>query len=338
VQGLWEYPWVAAALLDVPFALGATTGPGYAAAWICAMVVVDAAFAWALWRSGNRRGFYLWILVLPALGPLMLASFDLSPAVLTGVALLSLTAARPGIAGALVSLAASIKLWPAAALPGLLLAGGRRERTVLLRAALLTGVALAAATIAVAGPLRLVSPMIWQERRGLQIEAIAALPLLWARAFEPAAWSVRITEFNCYEIGGPGVQLAMDLAAAALVTGLAALAVLCWRLFRAPPAARGPQTAAALVALTVLILVCTNKVFSPQYLVWLAGPLAAMDSRLSRKDLRIFIAACALTQLVFPLGYGSLVAAAAWPLVALTMRDVLLLWLGARLARSLWRE
>jgi len=62
-----------------------------------------------------------------------------------------------------------------------------------------------------------------------------------------------------------------------------------------------------------------------------------MDSRLSRKDLRIFIAACALTQLVFPLGYGSLVAAALWPLIALTMRDVLLLWLAARLARSLRR-
>ena len=337
IQGLWEYPWPAAFLLDVGFKLGARTWPTYGVVWVGAMLALDATFAWLLWRFGPRQGFYLWMLILPALGPLMLASFDLVPAVLTGAALLALGASRPGLAGAAASLGAAIKLWPAAVLPALLLPGERRARTSVLRGFLVTAAALIGLTLLAAGALRLVSPLIWQERRGLQIEAFAALPLLWARAFDASAWTLRIAESNSYEIQGPGVDLALRLAAAAMIAGVGALAALYWRLYRAPASARAPQTAAALTALIVLVLVCTNKVFSPQYLVWLAPPLAMLGASLSRRDFWIFIAACALTQVVYPFGYARLVLGGVWPLIALTLRDALVILLGARLARALWR-
>src|SRR5215468_3302172 len=76
----------------------------YLAAFVLAMLAVDGAFTAALWRAAGRRttpGFWLWILVVPVLGPLVYARFDLVPAVLAGAALLALAARRPTAAGVL---------------------------------------------------------------------------------------------------------------------------------------------------------------------------------------------------------------------------------------------
>jgi hypothetical protein len=99
-----------------------------------------------------------------------------------------------------------------------------------------------------------------------------------------------------------------------------------------------------ILLVTVLAVVATNKVFSPQYLIWLAAPLAALGtlpgSPLARADGILFLAACTLTQLVYPLNYGALVnegQTSAWVLAALTLRDLLLVALGVRLTVQAWR-
>ncbi len=55
----------------------------------------------------------------------------------------------------------------------------------------------------------------------------------------------------------------------------------------------------------------TNKTLSPQYILWLGGPLAALLARWPndtevRRAARLLLIICVLTQIVFPLTYNNL--------------------------------
>jgi hypothetical protein len=345
-RALPEYPWPAVALLDLPRHAGAAQGAPYHLALLGLFAAIDAAFAWCLWRAGGRRmgaGIGLWLALGPVLGPLVLTRFDTLAGAAAALALLALTA-RPGAAGALASFGAGVKLFPVVAFPALLLAADWRGRLAVLAGAAAAGLGLAAWTVHVAGWERLWSPLAFQAGRGLHVEAFAALPFLWARHLGLGTWDSRLGECRCYELQGPGVDFAMQAAGAVLLLGAAGLAWLYWRALRAGAAARTPALAARLTVLALLVFVATNKVFSPQYLVWIAAPLAALavlpGGGLARADLALLLGACAATHVIFPLNYASLAhveASRAWVLLLLAARDAALVALGARLARQCWR-
>ena len=125
---------------------------------------------------------------------------------------------------------------------------------------------------------------------------------------------------------------------------LALVGAIAWRflaLRRAlPPAARD---LAVLLLGTVLLLafILTNKVFSPQYLLWL-GPLFALAygfrPRLAPAVLALLLAS-ALTQAIFPVFYRQLKELRAPLIVLLNLRNLILVallaWLGWTLAKRL---
>lgn len=347
-RALPEYPWPAVALLEVPLRLGVASGIQYYLALVAMFVAADAAFAWHLWRASERRmtpGIVSWLLLAPVLGPLVLTRFDGLVAALAASAILSLAAARPGRAGAFAALGIGIKLWPVLGVPALLLPGGWRERLPVILGVTVTGSVLAGATVLSAGIERLWSPLAFQATRGLHVESLPALPFLWARHFLTEAWQTLPGECKCYELHGPGVEIAQQFATAALLLGLAGLALIHIRALTAPAAARTAELVARITVLAAIVWIATNKVFSPQYLLWIAAPLSALGAmpgaRASRADFAIFILACALTHLVVPLNYAALSSAEnskLWVLAALTLRDIALVSLGARLAAQLWRS
>ena len=347
-RALPEYPWPAVALLALPLQLGADGAVAYVLAMVALFLVVDAAFTLLLWRAGGRRvtqGLVLWLALAPLLGPLVLTRFDTLVAALTAAALLALAASRQAVAGALLAAGCAVKLWPLLASLPAIVPGGARERLRLIGASLLAGALFAGATVLAGGVERLWSPFAFQAQRGLHVEAFAALPLLWARHFAPERWQTGLGACRCWELQGPGVELVQQMAAGALLLGVAAMLLLHARAFAAPAAARTAALAARLTVVFLIVWIATNKVFSPQYLVWIAAPLAALavlpGEELPRTDLALLAAACALTHLVFPLNYTALAHAEesrAWVLAALTLRDAALLALGARLAARIWRS
>src|SRR5262245_56090258 len=177
-----EYPWPAVALLYLPMWLGIPTILHYYACVVLFLLAADALLAWLLWRTGGRRaseGLLLWLAAFPALGPLMLTRFDLLPAALAACALLALQGGRPAAAGVCAALGGGIKLWPAFAVPALLVPGDSAARTRLLGGLIGAGLVLALATAAAAGLARVWSPLASQLGRGLQFESLAGLPLMW---------------------------------------------------------------------------------------------------------------------------------------------------------------
>ena len=343
-SALPEYPWPAVLLLDLPLRLGVPTILHYFAAIVLVLLALDAAVTWLLWRGAARRlapGIWLWLLVIPALGPLVLARFDLLPAALAAAALLGLQSA-PARAGALAALGAGLKLWPAALLPALLVAGERAARLRVAAGFVACGTALVLVTAVAAGWARVFSPLASLATRGLHLEAVTALPLLWARYLEGGSrWTVAFSQAcHCHELVGPGTALAAAAGVIVLLAG-AALVVLLYVRCSASPAAPSSATGALLAALTLLVWILGARVFSPQYLVWLAAPLAVAGvlpgSALRSLDVALLVAAALLTHLVYPLGYEALVVQGHFlqdkALIALTLRDALLIVAAARLVR-----
>lgn len=342
-----EYPWPAVVLLDLPLRLGVPTLLHYFAAVVLFLLLVDAAITWLLWRGAGRRlarGVWLWVLVLPALGPLVLARFDLVPALFAAASLLAVRTA-PGRAGALAALGAAFKIWPAVLLPALLLCGERAARLRAVAGFTSCGLALLIVTAVAAGWPRAVSPFAMLATRGLHLEAFAALPLLWARHIEGGSrWMVRFSEAcHCHELVGPGTGWAAAAGVLVLLAGAALTVFLYARAFARPAAERGGAQGALLAAFSLFVWIVGSRVFSPQFLLWLAAPLAVAGvlpgAAVRSLDVALFAAAALLTQLVYPLGYEALIVQGHFlqdkALAVLTLRDALLVIAGLRVARHL---
>ncbi len=282
-QTLTEYPTPVVWILSIPHLLTGGSRVGYLIAFIGFMMVLDAAFTWLLWRDGGRRrtrAIDFWLIFVLLVGPLAYLRFDMIPAVLAGGALL-VARRRPWLAGLFTGLGAAIKLWPALLFPALL--APRQKRGQLTLGFVGMGAGLALLSLLTGGWTRLFSPLTWQSGRGLQIESLWATPLMLARLVSRGRWTVDISRFQAFEIFGPGVSSWLIISDLATVIGIILIVVLLWRGFRHPD----PSTfAVGLVMLAVVvIMVVSNKTLSPQYLLWLAGPMAGLLLWETRPDL-----------------------------------------------------
>ena len=102
-------------ILLLPYGAAGGSRVGYFVAFIAFMLLLDAAFTYALYRSAGRRhdrAIDFWLLFVFLMGALSYLRFDMLPAVLAGGALLA-ARRRPWVTGALTGLGAAVKLWPA---------------------------------------------------------------------------------------------------------------------------------------------------------------------------------------------------------------------------------
>jgi len=248
---------------------------------------------------------------------------------------------RPRWTGVLTAVGVALKLWPVVMLPVFLLRRTGRA-TVLTAFAITTGV-LGAVSLAVAGYARLVSPINWQGARGLQIESVPATPLMLARTVHPhGVWAVRTSTYKATEIFGAGVHAAVLASAVLTALALLALAWLWLRCRRAPEL----TTLGWLILAAAAVLTVTNKTLSPQYILWLGGPVAALfvlapSDQGVRRIARLLIVVSVFTQFVYPIWYGRLVNVgwATPPMtLLLTARNALLCWLAWLAGAEVWRR
>ncbi|GAB2495390.1 hypothetical protein GCM10027030_30950 [Luteococcus sediminum] len=356
-----EYPTPVLWLLELPNLLASGHRWVYVVTFFLLMFLLDAAFSRSLWRHGGRlrgQAMAFWIAFVPLVGTTSYLRFDILTAVLAGWALLLAGRRRPAWAGALIGIGAAVKLWPALLWPALM--GSRRPEdraTARWRSTLGfwgAGGALALVSLWWAGWDRLLSPLGWQGERGLQIESVwAGLPMIH-RLVQPHEFWIAVSDFNAWEISGPGTDLLLTGASLATALGILAV-VLAYVLWLRRPVQR-PVEAAALMMLLVLVMIVANKTFSPQYLIWLGGPLAAAWAMAGHTDegsstdladqsalLRIStltLAVSLLTQLVYPIGYASLVGhrpGMVLATVVLLVRNVSLVVLLGLVAGWCWR-
>lgn len=339
---LREYPTPVVGLLYLPRLLTGNDVDRYVPVFVAMMLAFDAAFTALLARSRTRRqadSLTLWLAAGPVFGALAYTRFDSASAIVSGAALL-LLARRPVLAGALTTLGAATKLWPALLIPAL--AARRPGRWRVVAGMLVTGAVVLALSLVTGGLDRLLSPLTYQSDRGLQIESVPALPLmaLWSVFRDP--WQVAYSRFLTSEVSGPGAALLVLLANLATLATVVFLLVLWWRAWRRPRLSVAAVGWLSLAATALLIV--TNKVLSPQYVLWLL-PLAAVAVAVARgpgarRWAAWLMVAGLLTHIEYPHAYLQ-IAATSWanPLgvLLLAARDAVLLGLAYEACRRAWR-
>jgi glycosyl transferase family 87 len=312
-QTLFEYPTPVVWILWLPYGASLGNRVGYLVAFVIFMLALDALFTYALWRSSRRRhdtAIDFWLIFVPLIGPLSYLRFDMLPAVLAGGALLA-ARHKPWVTGALTGLGAAVKLWPALLIGAFM--SYRADRRPAGVAFVAVGFGLALISLIFGGWSRLISPLTWQSDRGLQIESIWATPLMLARAVKPEYWTVDMSRYQAYEIFGPGVDPWLIISSVATLLGLALIILLTIRAFRHNGST--PVAIGFVIVAIVAIMTITNKTLSPQYLLWLGGPMAALllfrpqatpdESPVINRMAGQLLGLALLTQLVYPLFYDS---------------------------------
>lgn len=352
-RGVWPvldtpsvYPAGALVPLALPALLTTASSTGYALGWCAMVTALDAAAVVVLLRTGRAhggraRGAWWWLAFLAALGPVAVGRLDavVAPLMVITLALVAREARWTRVATALLTAGAWIKVAPGALLLPLAAAARRPLREVVLPAAAVCAVVLAG--VAAGGGLSRVAGFLeTQGDRGLQVESVAATGWVLASL---AADDVRVAlneELITYEVAGPGTAAAtavLDVLLPLAVAAIAGVLLLARRRGRADEAV----LPAALVLLVVLVV--TNKVGSPQFLTWVAAPVAVLltvvedrrpDVRRSRSTdwsprwvvtaASLALVAAGLTQVVFPWGYMALLTGHSAVTAVLVARNVLL--------------
>lgn len=359
-QTLQEYPTPVIWFLSLPWVLGLGTAVGYVAVFVVIVLGVDAAFTALLWHTGGRmrgQAVVFWTVFLLFVGPTGYLRFDLVTSVLAGGAIISVLRRKPGLAGALAGIGAAIKLWPALLWPALC-GGPNRQKLQVSLGFFGMGGALALSSLLWAGWDRLLSPLGWQSDRGLQVESVWATVPMFLRGLGVGDYAVAISRYQAFEIWGTGVRIWMSFADVAFIAGLLATATAyvmwIWR-------GEGKlMESCALMLLVILVMIVTNKTFSPQYVIWLGGPLAAAfavmgarnpmtpayqaDRRRMKSFSVLMLAVTLLTTLVYPIGYAPLVRDLGGYLgllrlpvtLVLVARNVLIVWLFVGVISWVW--
>ncbi len=340
----WVYPLLALVPMLASYAFGPDL---YGTTWLTIVMVLNAAALVSIIgveeRARRAAVAWWWMLFLVLVGPIALGRID---AITVPVALVAvmLIADHPKWGGALLAVGAWIKVWPA----GLLLAAlvALRARAAVLAAAVAVSMLVVAAGIALGGASALLTPITEQAGRGLQVESPISTVWLWAAA--AGEWASRVyydQGILTWQVMGEG-----SAQAAAAMTPLLALAVLVIVVLGVIATRRGvdevelfPVLALALV----MALITVNKVGSPQFATWIAVPIVLGLAWQRWGGVRftvpavLALATAALTQVVYPVLYGSLLALDPRMLVALSARNLLyvalLVWAVWQLAVLCWR-
>jgi len=330
----YEYPL----LTLIPFSLGMVAPQSwYQVAFALWMLLVTAVIYLVLVRWRSRRAALAYAAYMVVGGWATLAGrFDIFPAALTLGALFCARRKSWNWAFALLACATLLKFYPAVLLPPFLLAQQlashgswhARQRWAPLGVFLLVCVVVIGLSLllSVEGTL---APLNYFGYRPVQAESLSA-SILWLASM------VRLGSLNyVYTFGSLNLldPLASAVSLCASVLVVAGVLYTYWLLWRAK------IDLATACLLTLLIVMITSKVFSPQYLIWVI-PLLAYVGESRRWWLFPWLLISLLTSWIYPYIYlmkRSILDVPGIPLFfpVVTVRNLLLLgWVLALLIYS----
>ena len=299
-------------------------------------VLISTLIAFALaWMTEQRRilrpprlTLALYALLVALSTPLLPWRYDLFPALLTVLAFISILRDRPAWAGFWVGLGIAAKLYPMVLLPifGLYYLAGRQYRA-LLRTILACAVALLLTLLpflfASTTPAQIFSFLSYHNLRGLQVESLPAGLIMLALKARLTTAKIEYN-YGAIHLNSPWSYIILMLLPFAFIAVFSVVAFSAWGRFREECAAsdRRRATAETLVAYVfaaLLAFIATNKVFSPQYIIWLL-PFAPL---LRPRQTLMFLVVVVLTIALFPFNYDELLAMQKLPVILLNLRNLL---------------
>lgn len=301
--------------------------------WLTACTVLAIAHQTKLATAGSTAA--LLTVLVAILSPLLPWRFDLFPALLTALALLALLRNQPAVGGIWLGLGVAAKLYPIVLGPvfGLQYLVLRRWRAL---GALVAGGAIALALTVLPFWLidrtGLLAFLTYHEQRGVQLESLAGGVVCLGHML--GFTTVQI-EFNygAMHLASPWSKALLPWLTPLLLLVYGTVLLVAYTRLRANLRTQAPD-GQALVQLSVaalLAFIVTNKVFSPQYVVWLL-PFAPL---LPWRHYLAMVMICVATVLIFPFNYDALLGLQPLAILLLNARNAamlgLLIWVLADL-------
>jgi len=353
----WQYPPGAALVMLLP-KLIALIGIGYVNAFFFFALAADAVvfrlligqaerIAAETGRPPHQTGLWAWVIGGIALGPIVLMRYDVIVTAVAVAGMLAVVRANGRrsaeraerrtweLRGALLGLGAIVKVWPAVLLLGL----PPKERGRRALASAVLGAVAISGLLAAALPGAM-SFLGHQGDRGIEVEAVLASPFMIASWFGLPVQTVH--QDGNFQLAGPGTGV---VGAAAIFLTLVGFAiVLWWRVRRFDPERWTPALMYDVGFTTLLIMVVTSRVLSPQYMVWLMG-LAALclaeggpgrRATLMGLPARLVMLCTLVSQIEFPLLFGQVMYHGFWGTALVAARNMVLLAATLIALRRLW--
>ncbi len=293
----------------------------YLTRFVAVIVAVDVIGLIGVWRLsrrwGSRWGPWLWVILLPALGPVVHLRLDLVPAVAT-VWAVERAAARDWLSsGGLLGFGIAAKLYPILFVPAAAIAATKRWK-------LLIGV-----TALIVIPLIPViteldhlndSVLGYHLGRGIQVESLWGSVLFQVMA---AGGDAEIVfNFGALHFAGSTAATLKSISALAAAAAVGAGTLLAFR------QERGARAFAEVSFVILALALSFGSVFSPQFLIWLfalGACVACAPSTRLRAPVLLLVPIALLTQAIFPWRYPSLLDAEPLSVALLGGRNVMVL-------------
>jgi len=229
----------------------------------------------------------------------VLGRYDLVPAAATVVAYWAVRQRRFTLAYGVLALGTLLKLYPVFLVPVVVLEQYRsldlRPFRSLPPRGVVAGVGLFVVSVAgvfavsaLLNPGGWLGPFTYNSHRPLQVESVPA-SLLWLSGLVGLS-TAPDHSFHSYNLVGRADNVL------SIVTELALVAGCLWVYLRQ---LQGRLSFGRAATLCLLVVVCTNRVFSPQYLMWVLPLVAIVEPDYDA----VWLTVCALTTAIFPYAY-----------------------------------
>lgn len=319
----WVYPYPA----QIPLWLADLASPtDYLSGWYLLVVNTNMLLVAYLlgWGKKMDRFKAVWFFIgcVFLIGPVAIARLEVFSVALTLMAATAFFENKESRSTQLFNLATWIKVSPFASLVTVFIVSDKKKKFILnmaIASAVIIGIGLA-----LGGAENLFSFASMQSGRGIQVESsIAVIWLIGLLLGIPGIKTYYDNEIVTFQISGFGVT---EVASVMTIIQFLALGITIWLGFRAKANGADRNVLFAWLMLTATLdLLVFNKVGSPQYQLWVVG--AAFFGVLAsvpkwRMVSVITLVTSALSWLIFPVFYGSLLDGAPLGVGLLVLRNL----------------
>ena len=300
------------------------------------VVILGIIYRCSLDDERRPHPLYAYILLVSSSGQIFLNRYDALPAFLVTLSIYLYVRGDAKSAWAILACSVMTKVYPIILAPLFILTyfrGGKWR----VKECLSGVVTFAGSLTLISLPFLLIAgenvllPFVYHVERGIQLESTYASLLLWLHQMLGLPVSI-VFPFRSYEVLSPSSLALSQLALPIMLISQLGLYLLFFgslRKGKEDGCQQKSDDAPRLIRfslLSTLSFLLSYKVFSPQFLAWLFPLVALMKgSRRAEKNITaIFIVACGLTQIIFPLAYDQLVDLSGLVILVLLLRNLLL--------------
>lgn len=338
----FEYPPVSLIFFGLPRMI-TSSDTLYTTIFQYEVLVFDIIGLLLVFDIGRRLGAPSWrplliyTLGVLAVGPIIIQTFDIFPAVMTLAAIYLFWLGKHRASWAMLALGMLTKIYPIVIAPIFLLIYFRDRQFKQIRDGLLVFCAVCLIIVlpfVILGSDSILSLVNYHSQRGIQIESTySAIILVLAKM----GFTTVQTElaFGSSNVVNPAAPVLAQFST--YVTALSLL-VVYWFIYRQVQLGKSQFIHLGAYAMLALVTtIATSKVLSPQYLVWLMPLFPIVCGRWRTPILTTFIIVGVLTYYIYPWAYAKLLHFQATTVAILLVRNILLVLLAVLAVVSLKR-